>query len=768
MTSRWTPAFRRLLSLPLTWITLTALASPTLPVIAKVIVGGVFAASFWNPAEGLLVSAGLAPLGALLAAVFDVEAFRLTEAIVLAFFAGSMLRGWPEPEVVSASPSRGLAPSRRTVEAPRYATAAAWLLAAVAVASAAGVAWRFTRFPGELAEAAWPLARSYFTAFDRIGVIEAAKLSEGLGLAAATIVLFRRRPALAVQVPAVLGASALCASIASVMVLRGLGPDSLLQQQARIGWRVAAHVRDVNAAGSYFAMILCLALGMSVRERGSGRVLWLATAAACAIGLWLSRSHAALASAGIVLGLAGGWVAIARLRSALRAPALVAMLITLVAIGALRARSLARDPEFRGSNFRVQFIETSLRIVKTHPLFGIGIGRYYPDSNLFLSPQLAWTYGFENAHNNFLQTVSELGLIGFGLFAVWISGGIAVALRALALAPHDWRLLGALAGVSTLLGTCMFGHPLLVFEVGFPFWVQFGLMAALGSSTVLTHAAAPRLRSGQGGSRITDGAPARRRSALWATAASTGVVVLMSLSVSALRQSVAPLDSRAVTGFYEWQTDADGVRFCWSENWASVFVPANVARIEIPVRVPREALRAEQMGIEVSINGVSLGRFIAYEWWSAIALDLPAAIPPNDYIRVNLKMDRAWRPALVIPGSADMRAVSVQVGEYRALRTRANLRRLVHTDGHTALEFDQRQPREPAGFTLAAEALPEGLFLPLLEHDVGPVALRAQHRDRAIEPVTRHPVVPHRQAAAVVTEAAAVLHAQEDRIGRRR
>src|SRR5207244_2791403 len=126
---------------------------------------------------------------------------------------------------------------------------------------------------------------------------------------------------------------------------------------------------------------------------------------------------------------------------------------------------LAQDPEYRGSSYRVQFVEASARIIRAHPLFGIGVGRYYPESPLFLGPELAYIYGFENAHNNLLQIAAETGLVGFGLFAVWIAGGVALAARALARDPFDWRLLGALAGVLTFLATCLTGHPLLVSEV---------------------------------------------------------------------------------------------------------------------------------------------------------------------------------------------------------------------------------------------------------------------------------------------------------------
>src|SRR5439155_5164955 len=396
----------------------------------------------------------------------------------------------------------------------------------------------------------------------------------------APIVVFRRRPALAVQVPSVLAASAVCAAGASVLLWRGIGPASVLQRYEKIGYRVAAHVGDVNAAGSYFAMVLCLALGMSGRERGIGRAIWLATSAACAAGLWMSHSRTAFASIGIVIAMTIVWMATRQWMPALRRTALVLALAGLVAAGAVRARVLERDPEHHGAGFRVQFVETSLRAIAAHPLFGIGVGRYYLESHLFLSPVLAWTYGTENAHNNFLQIASEMGLVGVSLFGIWIAGGIASASRALAIAPRDWRLIGALTGIVTFLGTCLTGHPLLVREVAFPFWVQFGLVAALGSSTLLNTDAR------RASAAIQHERP-RARSALWTAAAALGVLVLILRPVIALREPLAPLASAAVDGFYGWETEADGVRFRWSEEYASVFVPADVTRVEIPVRVPK-------------------------------------------------------------------------------------------------------------------------------------------------------------------------------------
>jgi hypothetical protein len=229
----------------------------------------------------------------------------------------------------------------------------------------------------------------------------------------------------------------------------------------------------------------------------------------------------------------------------------------------------------------------------------------------------------------------------------------------LSIAPHDWRLMGALAGVVTFLATCLTGHPLLVREVAFPFWVQFGLVAALGSSTLLnadaTRASAAHERS-------------RARSTLWTAAAALGVLVLILRPVIALREPLAPPASAAVDGFYGWETGADGVRFRWSEKYASVFVPGDVTRVEIPVRIPKEGRGQTPMGIDVTVDGVDRGRVIVFEWWTNFTLDLTPAPPPQTLNRINMKMDRTWRPALAVPGSADMRPVAVQVGEYRVIR----------------------------------------------------------------------------------------------------
>src|SRR5437763_1633003 len=79
---------------------------------------------------------------------------------------------------------------------------------------------------------------------DRIGFVDAARLAEGLGLVAATLHVFRRRPALAVWLPAALCAGAVVAAAMTVLITRGVGPAPLLYAYRRLGR--SAFIFDVN------------------------------------------------------------------------------------------------------------------------------------------------------------------------------------------------------------------------------------------------------------------------------------------------------------------------------------------------------------------------------------------------------------------------------------------------------------------------------------------------------------------------------------------
>jgi hypothetical protein len=636
---RWLPLRLALAALPLapTFTVLAFNVGPFIRSIAVVTLG----VTVVSPVYGLLLTAAIAPFGPLIAASIGAANFRISEVVVLAFLTGWLLRRLPD--------RRG----------PRVAApAAGWLFAITIAASIAGLAWQLGRFPGELPGTIDQLVHGYFYSFERIGLVDGARLLEGMALAAATVILFRRHPTLANTLPLTLAASASLAALSSVLLWRGIGTVEALQRYKQIGYRVSAHVGDVNAAGSYFAMIVCVALGMAMRRRGRRRVLWLCLAAASGAGLWFSESRSALGAAGAVLVVGVLWASTCRLSTRARAMALAVVLIALLGGAAVRARLLEADPDYRGVGFRQQFVLTSVRMIAARPLFGVGEGRYYLSSPLFLSPELATSYGAENAHNFFLQVGGELGLVGLLLFAIWLIAPLARTARAVARAPRDARLLGVGGGVTVFLITCLTGHPFLVGEVAYPFWLLFGLMTALAGAALLSDAAS----SGR--------SPASRSTppALpWLTAAAA-VVILIASPITTAKAVVSPPESQAVDGFYQWETLPDGTRFRWTGPYASLFVPADVTRVEIPVRLPTDGRSIRAMGVEAMTGGVGRGRTLVDARWAIISLPLGPVLPPTQFKRIDLRVDRVWQPALYVAGSADMRKVGVQVGQPRLFR----------------------------------------------------------------------------------------------------
>src|SRR5262249_49201598 len=244
-----------------------------------------------------------------------------------------------------------------------------------------------------------------------------------------------------------------------------------------------------------------------------------------------------------------------------------AILVVGGAAAAGRLRAIEQDPTFRGGGFRTQFNAASVRMIAARPLAGVGIGQYYAASTLFLGPEMAFTYGRENAHDYFLQVAAELGLPGLVLLALWLGAGLTVVARALT-RPIDPRLIGAASGVVALLATCLSGHPLLVAEVAFPFWIVFALALALAASTVLDDPI---------------GYHAAVRSNGVVACGATALLIVAAAAVSG-RTPLAPPDSFAVTGLYPTDTSSAGAP--WTGVYASVFAPANAMRVYIPVRQP--------------------------------------------------------------------------------------------------------------------------------------------------------------------------------------
>jgi O-antigen ligase len=258
--------------------------------------------------------------------------------------------------------------------------------------------------------------------------------------------------------------------------------------------RVSAAFPDPNAAGSYLAMCFPIAVGLALasagrdEEAGKGSsggltgLLSLAAVPVIAAGLWLTGSRAAL----LAVVPASALLTPLALRAPRRWRRVVAGLVLLPALLSLPfVAGRFNPPEVTGRSiprtvgFRTEMTRMAFGMIAAQPVFGVGVGRFHARSGEYFTPSFRAAVPRENAHNNFLQVLGELGIAGFVPFA-WVLWAVAWAVA------RSWRAgklpasaaCGA-AGLGAFVLTWLTGHPLLIFEVATAFWLVLGAVAAL-------------------------------------------------------------------------------------------------------------------------------------------------------------------------------------------------------------------------------------------------------------------------------------------------
>ena len=490
------------------------------------------------------------------------------------------------------------------------------------------------------------------------GLIDAAHLVEGTALVLVVIALSRRWPSVPqrLAVATVLGAAAAALVNLSTMALSvwtDANPIGLFLRY--LGERtLAAHVSDINATGSYFLMVTLLGIGLTIERRGRlGRAFAVATALT-GVTFWLAGSRAALAAALLMAFGAAVVGIIARQPSRTRVMALGG--IALVAVVALPVAMVVGYPGRTASadsvGIRAEFFATSLRMVATRPILGVGTGRYYDLSSEFMSPELQSIYPRENAHNNYMQIAAELGVVGIGAF-VWFlaAGGHRVWLARRTHQQRDVLLVAAGAGAAAFLITCLTGHPLLVNETAYPFWIVGGIAVARAHALCPSSGARP---AGRG-----------RAIALWA--------VCVGLVVSVPSRVQAEIDGMTLeelsSGLYGWEIErASGRRFRWSGRRVTVFVPTDAGHVRIPLRALQVDDVGEPVRVDIAVGGRHVMRVpLADARWVEAPLTLTRSGRRAPQ-RIDLEVDRTWSPARLQPGSGDGRTLGVKVGELAIVR----------------------------------------------------------------------------------------------------
>ncbi len=258
--------------------------------------------------------------------------------------------------------------------------------------------------------------------------------------------------------------------IAPLVVLGVWQATIALLQHAASAQVVSGSYANKNHLAGFLEMVLPLAAAASaaffVRSR-EGRAgsplaplgLGAAFAAASlmmlvAIAFSLSKAGllAAICSLGLmaVLAIGAGRSAKAKLAYGFGTAALLATLLFALPPDAL-VRNLGASTDDPTAEGRWPIARNTLAMAHDYPLVGTGLGTYYPALLRYQTAgtNVTWVY----AHNDYLQFLSELGIVGFLLGAILVGGVATVSWRALR--RHDssddrWKALGVLGSMTAI------------------------------------------------------------------------------------------------------------------------------------------------------------------------------------------------------------------------------------------------------------------------------------------------------------------------------
>ena len=368
--------------------------------------------------------------------------------------------------------------------------------------------------------------------------------------------------------------------------------------------RFNAHYADVNAAGSYYVMALLPALALALTK-----ARWTIAAVVVAVSLVLTGSRAAFIAGPVALAAvwfrtrqsAAGSDAVLRRLQPRHAGALLALLVFAGMLYAGIARNVT--PVARALEFRKEFTLTGLRMFASSPLFGVGVGDYREASADFSSPRLRAVYPHENAHNNFLQILAELGSVGFAVFAAVLIMASRRADRLLSLNAPAAR--GCVAGLLAFVLTCLAGHPLLVDESALTFWLLLGAAAGWGATAA-------------------DDRPWMSTTAVRWTAVALLLVVVVSIPARARTEFAGANLEHVGIGLSRWHAGLDGIGYRTAGATSTVFLPADAPVVTI-------RLRAAQPGSVIEVQLYLDGRQanavrVTADAWTVVAVP----IPPRD------------------------------------------------------------------------------------------------------------------------------------------
>lgn len=257
---------------------------------------------------------------------------------------------------------------------------------------------------------------------------------------------------------------------------------------------VASPVRDLDHRIAGFSghwmtfsgllMLSLVALFAYLLVYGAEKGWWtIPIAIAAGVAIYISQTRSTLVAAAI--GIAAIMLAAGKRRWVAALASLIVVLY-LASPSEIKDRFRAGfDPNHRHTRPRIELLETSLRLIRAHPLMGVGLGGVSIEAPKFKGKDSRPEWTYFHMHNNMLQIAAERGIPGLLLWLWFMATLIVKAIReirisqAAAVQNNERRMvaLAALGGCAALLCAGMleynFGDSeilmLFLFIAGAPF-----------------------------------------------------------------------------------------------------------------------------------------------------------------------------------------------------------------------------------------------------------------------------------------------------------
>ena len=614
-------------------------------VTVRLATGALCALSIWRPRDAILIAVAFAGFGDLLGLLADAPSLRAEEAIVVASLFGWCVRGLFTSLDGTARPFRGV----------NVAPVALFGLTALC----SMIVWmrvdqvRTVDASTYLANLWQCVSTEYFVGIERcVEVAALAALLESLALYLAIASMCREDGTFATRAVRMLvvGGAALGAfSVIRIAEIALRNPNAIAMLRATgAGLRISPQIPDYIAAAAYFGLCWTTALGLAL-EPSRQRAFALGASLLIMAGLFLTGSRSAIGAA------AGGLFVLAYLvmrgRNAIQSRrvigfAVVALIALALVFPRLIGHDLAGATAGESLKVRLELWKAGVGVLRTHPLFGVGLDRFFIYLDRFASPELKamWT-GRLNPHNDFLRTATEFGVVGLSLF-VWTLAGSAKRIGQGWAGGGGARLAGMIGGLTAFLLTMCISNPLMLRPTSYVFWIALGL--ATGEATARADA-------------VTDDSATVRPPRRWRNAAVVFAVcaIVASVPLRAARE-IAGANLAGVTyGLYDWTASPDGGPSRLSGATATVFVGADARVVEFSLSgsLPSGQPQAVEAFVDGRLaNEISVGRQT-----ERLRILLPK--PTGHSRRIDFRVSPTWVPADVDPSSDDHRTLGVRIGE---------------------------------------------------------------------------------------------------------